>query len=456
MILVSIFAFAFALWLGLYLLARDISKALLWRTGLGLVAYALALAADLLARRAEGDTAALLAGLHAALIFLPPLLWSGALLRLLPEESPRRVALDRAWAFGLVPLVTLAAVAGAVAGGPGDTLAGQRYLTLVVLVLVPLVAALVAILRSRRDLRPRGSWGLVLVATLFFGLGIGLLALPLGWLPHTWKLLAIAPDLLLLGTAIAIMDAFDEGETLLPDMTRSFVAASFLALIFGLQICVAMLAGPGPTLSMLALLLATTTTAIVVQIFADPLATLLDRMVFARAPRLRHARADLRAVTSALPRVDEHPALPTIGDAEFVRLTRRALSHYGDLPRLAASPLTRLPIVDARLAARGAPDNPLERAAELKAILAESIARLKPREGGEFGNTDAWRYYNALYFPYVVGLKPYSRRAHNHELDLAARQALEWFARVVPERTLHNWQNAAAKLVAEDVGGLQA
>jgi hypothetical protein len=168
---------------------------------------------------------------------------------------------------------------------------------------------------------------------------------------------------------------------------------------------------------------------------------------------LWHSRADLRAVTSGLARVEEHPTLPSLEDAEFVRLTRRALSHYGNLPRLAANPLTHLSIVDARLAARGAPQNPLERAAELKEILAESVERLKPRDGGEFGTTDAWRYYNALYFPYVVGLKPYSRRtAGGLDMDEVNRRVLEWFATMVPERTLYNWQNAGARLVAQDLG----
>jgi hypothetical protein len=32
-----------------------------------------------------------------------------------------------------------------------------------------------------------------------------------------------------------------------------------------------------------------------------------------------------------------------------------------------------------------------------------------------------------------------------------ARDVLEWFRTNVPERTLHNWQNAAAKLVAQDL-----
>ena len=36
-------------------------------------------------------------------------------------------------------------------------------------------------------------------------------------------------------------------------------------------------------------------------------------------------------------------------------------------------------------------------------------------------------------------------------LEPAAQAALEWFQRSVPERTLHNWQNAGARLVAEQL-----
>jgi hypothetical protein len=69
----------------------------------------------------------------------------------------------------------------------------------------------------------------------------------------------------------------------------------------------------------------------------------------------------------------------------------------------------------------------------------------------KFGMTDEWRYYNALHFPYVVGLKPYTRRADYDSLDETSRAALDWFQTSVPERTLHNWQNAAAKLIAEEI-----
>jgi hypothetical protein len=255
----------------------------------------------------------------------------------------------------------------------------------------------------------------------------------------------------LLDFAIAWLDAFDEGETLLPDLIRSFAGAGFAALLFGLQVAVAMQLGAGFGLPMIALLLATVAAAIVAQVFASPLQAALDRLAFADAPGLRRARAELRAAADALPRVDAGLDLAAIEAAEFARLTRRALSHYGDLPRLAASPLTRLPRVDARLADRAAPDDPIERAAELKRLLADAISRLKPRGGSDFGATDEWRFYNALYFPYVVGLKPYSRRNDYEQLEPAAKAALEWFQRSVPERTLHNWQNAGARLVAEQL-----
>ncbi len=83
--------------------------------------------------------------------------------------------------------------------------------------------------------------------------------------------------------------------------------------------------------------------------------------------------------------------------------------------------------------------------------MSESIQRLKPHSQGDFGTSDEWRYYNVLYFPYVVGLKPYSRRAEHVGLSPSEQQALEWSRTYVPERTYYNWQNAAACLVAQDL-----
>ncbi len=207
--------------------------------------------------------------------------------------------------------------------------------------------------------------------------------------------------------------------------------------------------GPGRT-ALTVLLFTSLAIAIAITVLADPLAGLLDRMAFSRSPRLSAERAALRSTEAALPLVAPNP-LDGVDEETFARLTRRALGHYGDLSKLVASPLTGLAVIDDRLAARGAPDQPLERANELRALLAEHIARLKPRDGGEFGTTEHWRYYNSLYFPYVVGVRAYAQNATAAGLDPVARQAWQWFVTEVPQRSLHNWQNAAARLIATDL-----
>lgn len=104
-----------------------------------------------------------------------------------------------------------------------------------------------------------------------------------------------------------------------------------------------------------------------------------------------------------------------------------------------------------RLADRGTADAPLARATELKILLGECIARLKPKSDDEFGTSDEWRHYNALYFYCVRGIRPYSVRTKRADLDPAGRRALSWFADQVPERTLHNWQTAAARIIAHEL-----
>jgi len=174
----------------------------------------------------------------------------------------------------------------------------------------------------------------------------------------------------------------------------------------------------------------------------------MDRIAFFNAPQLRRSRADQRAEDSAAQRLDVSLSPLELPLAEFERLTRRALSQMGDLPKLASNPLTRLPLVNQRLAQNGQADGTLVRAAELKTLLTESIVRMQPRDEGDFGTSDAWRHYNALYFPYVVGLRPYSRRTFHDDEHEAV---LDWFRSQVPERTLYNWQTAAARLVARDL-----
>ncbi|MBW7459708.1 hypothetical protein K0U00_37180, partial [Paenibacillus sepulcri] len=130
------------------------------------------------------------------------------------------------------------------------------------------------------------------------------------------------------------------------------------------------------------------------------------------------------------------------------RFTRSALKSFGDLERLASNPLTRLKLIDQRMHSQSGQGEVIERAIELKAVLTESIEQLKPRQNEPFGTTDEWRYYNALYFPYLAGLKPYNRKFSEELLDATLLEALEWFRAYVPERTLYNWQNAGARLIA--------
>ncbi|MGH3563483.1 MAG: hypothetical protein ACRDTN_17285, partial [Mycobacterium sp.] len=258
-----------------------------------------------------------------------------------------------------------------------------------------------------------------------------------------------------LGVAVALWDAFDEGQALRSDMLHSVVGTAAMAVLFGGQVLIglAVTRREDSVQTVLTVLLFTTlAVAVEVQVFADPLAGLWDRLAFWRSPVLRADRAVLRSTEAALPLRSASP-LDDVDEDSFARLTRRALGHYGDLSKLVASPLTALPVIGERLAARGAPDAPLERANELKALLADRIARLKPRDGGEFGTTEQWRYYNALYFPYVVGVRAYAQNATAAGLDPTARLAWQWLVTEVPQRSLHNWQNAAARLIAADLRG---
>jgi hypothetical protein len=120
-----------------------------------------------------------------------------------------------------------------------------------------------------------------------------------------------------------------------------------------------------------------------------------------------------------LPRITGSNDLANLDDDKRTRITRRALSNFGNLPKLATSPLTKLPVINERHKERNAIDNTLERATELKILLTESISRLNPTSPKDFDSSEERRYYNALYFPYVTGLRPYSRR---QERDLAPEE----------------------------------
>ena len=443
----SAVVFTLSWWLGLYLLARDPRKPVLVLAAIGLTSFAAVVALDAVRVVSGSD---LLSRVEIYLVAVPGIAWFAVLVEL---SRPCDTWRSRVGEIMLVAgVATLALVGAVIAGSVDGPLRPGHWLMFAVISLSSLGAMVKAVLGPAK---PVPVTGFVVIATLFFALGNAILIIPLGLVPSWLALASTGFDVALLGIAVAIWDAFDEGQALRADMLRSFAATAVVSLLFGGQalIGLAVTGQEGTAQTALTVLLFTSlAVAITINVLADPLAGLLDRLAFSRSPGLRADRAALRRTEAALPLRSANP-LDDVNDDAFVRLTRRALGHYGDLSKLVASPLTALPIIDERLAARGAPDQPLERANELKALLADRIARLKPRDGGDFGTTEQWRHYNSLYFPYVVGVRAYAQNATAAGLDPVARQAWQWFVTEVPQRSLHNWQNAAARLIAADLRG---
>jgi len=307
------------------------------------------------------------------------------------------------------------------------TLLNIWFAALIVLALV-VCAGMIARLASRSQFK--NTFAVLAVLALFVILSAELLILPFNWIPLSWGTSLLGLDLIFLGVTITAWDAFDEGESIRAHLLRSFVSAFYYA---GTLVLIASLFSDN-----LILLIVLLTFGILTQTFSNAIQSLLDGLTLPQ--KTTDERETLRQTADALPLLSTlEPASGT--EEQFTRLTRRALSHLGDLPKLATSPLVNLPAI--------AGTNPLDRAHALKSLLVQGIQKLKPQSDSKFGVTDEWRYYNALHFPYVLGIKPYTRRADYDSLDETTRAALDWFQTSVPERTLHNWQNTAAKLIAD-------
>ncbi len=441
----SVLVFALAWWMGLYLLSRDPRKPVLMLAAIGLCGFAVVVGLDAV-RTIGGGYAEGLSRIEIYLAAVPAIAWFAVVMELARPADTER---SRTREGMLTALVAVAVLSGAVLAGSVNGPMRLGHWVMFAVISVSTLGAMVAAVRNQ----PARVAGVVAVATLFFALSNAILIIPLGLVPSWLALAATGFDVLLLGTAVALWDAFDEGQALRAAMLRSLLGALLAVALLDGQLLigtVAFRADVDGTTVLTTTTLITVALAIAATVFAGPLAGLLDRIAFSGSPRLRADRAALRTTEAALPLCSPNP-LDDVDDETFTRLTRRALGHYGDLGKLVASPLTRLPEIDARLAARGAPDEPLERAAELRSLLADRIARLKPRDSGDFGTSEQWRYYNALYFPYVAGVRAYAQNATAAGLDPAARQAWQWMVTEVPQRSLHNWQNAGARLIAADL-----
>ena len=428
-IFLAVIVYSLTLWFGLYLLSRDFSKLGLRYTGLGLISYAASLAI------------AMVASDQSAWFYLPYILpsafWLMASFYLIPDVPVQR---------SNIAIVVTILIIGIVAW---ELLFINEILANRILFLIPVGFLLGAAWRGRQawgqDL-PKPALLLSFTGMLMFALASALLVLPVEILSATWAIFAISADILLLGISVAVLDAYDEGTTLRSDALRSLLGTGAAVAILGGQILGVMAITEDTSTPLTFLLFSVATVTIVMVTLGDKLQALLDAVAYADSPAIRNERDTLRAASVALTRLDNRHEFSDMSEKEFTRLTRRALSHYADLDKLAASPLTQLPIITERLQDD---DNVLARANELKALLREAIDQLKPASNHDFDSTDEWRYYNVLYFPYVMGIKPFSRRYFADDLDKAAQAALDWMQAYVPERTLYNWQNTAAGLVAQ-------
>ncbi len=383
--------FFLTFWLGCYLIARDPGRLQLWLAGMGMITFAAGVAITVLGQFAPSASLALtLYRLQRLFVVLPALFWLAAMIWLIPNRA--------AWY--------------------------ERY--------------------GRQQL----LLGASLVCIFAYGIAIGFIIIPNNQTMPLWLALTIGLDLFFFGLVMTQLDASDKGEAWLSHFLRALDYSFFTALIFGGQVVLVMTLWIGESFPLVLLLLGSVAAAVLIQTFSGPVQGLVDQIAFFNAPGLRQARAVQRAEDNASQRLDAARNPLDLPPQEFERLTRRALSQMGNLPKLASSPLTRLPLVSHRLAQNGQANGTLTRAAELKAVLTESIEKLQPRDEGTFGTTDAWRHYNALYYPYVVGLRPYSRQAYS---DKEYEEVLNWFRTQIPERTLYNWQTAAARLVARDL-----
>jgi hypothetical protein len=433
MLLVQLIPFASAIWLGLFLLRRGAHPRLRF-AAYGLLLYAAALITNI-------------PNLALALRLLPPILWVGAVMHLDQRVIDRHPTLLAFWRWALIPVTIL--LGGFFLLNPSASQAFPFNWISLFLGLTPLFWTIFLLHDFIVFLRPRQATGVLFTATIFFALGEGFLLLPFDTRVQQIVLPAIGFDILLLGFCIAWFDALDEGEAFLPEMLRSFVQTFIVTLIFAGQIGFVIAIQTGLTTTMQLLLISTVLASVVFSVFGDALQSRLDDFAFARVPSVREAKRQMETEAGIWSRKDAGINLKEMNDEERSRFTRRALSHFGDLPRLASNPLTQLPVIEQRLRTRNIPDTTLARAAELKAVLTEAIAKLKPHGEKLFDATDEWRLYNSVYFPYVAGLRPYSRNEKAtapHE-----QEASRWFQAFVPERTLHNWQNTAAKLIANDL-----
>ncbi len=181
----------------------------------GLTSFAAVVALDAV-RLVTGSE--VLSRIEIYLVALPGIAWFAVMVEL---ARPADTFRSRVGEVAAIFAVAVLALAGAgLAGSVDGPLRTGHWVMFAVISLSSLGAMVKAVLGGAK---PGSVVGFIIVATLFFALGNAILVIPLGLVPSWLALASTGFDVALLGVAVAIWDAFDEGQALRADMRRSII-----------------------------------------------------------------------------------------------------------------------------------------------------------------------------------------------------------------------------------------
>ncbi|HLA44576.1 MAG TPA: hypothetical protein VJZ27_14120, partial [Aggregatilineales bacterium] len=416
-------------------------------TAATLISYALILADQFLGIVFMGE-AAWLGRVLWTVYPLPVAFWTRIAILLKPGEDVN-LRLDRAWWTLLLPVTMLLIFGGWVGDEPVNYATrepGPLYPTYALYNVIVTAAALVLLHRNFHETSPgdaahRAFWWMRLAG---FALCGGMFVLLIGIFSPALVFTATVLDIMIFGLGGIVYDAIAEGQAVRQDLSFVFIKILLVMSIILIPWGIAVIASDAWTITTAAAFFVTLTALTLGITLLEDMERLLDKLFF-KSGKLETRDALRTLMLNAARQRENAPSVIDLDEDEFIRMTRRALSHMPNLPRLAASPLTSMQLVSQRVQDDA---NALKRANELRQILAECIEALRPHENDDYGISDEWRFFNALYYPYVAGISPYKRRFMHQDSDEEMREVMNWFQTVVPPRTLYNWQNHGAKMIA--------
>lgn len=447
LVAIQIASFPILIFLAGYVLNRARFHPVALVTALTLFSYALIQLDQFLGQEFPGDTA-WLGRIFWAAYPLPVALWVRIAILLKPDDE-LDLWLDRIWWTLLLPVTVLFILGGWFGNDLVDFQTRQPatlYSLFTIYNVAVTLGALFLLHQNYHLTSPNDPLRRAFAWLRIGGLGYrgGMVVLLTGLIDPNWVFALLIVDIIILGIASLWYDAIAEGQTIRRDLRFTAVKTLLiLTVILSPWIMVLLSEDVWSVSYALGLFFALGMVPLGITLQED-IEHLLDWQLGEEEQSTRQALRTLIANTTRQP--DSLTSPLERDHDEFVRLTRRALSHMPNLPRLAASPLTQLRIIQQRVDSKA---NALQRANELRLLLLECIDALRPPDRGDFGTTDEWRFFNALYYPYVIGISPYKRSLFYETFDEPTAAVIRWFQTSVPPRTLYNWQNRGAEMIAD-------